>query len=117
MLRDLNKKKKQLHDLQAERTRQAFVLLSSCPHTPSLVSSGTIPLTVILKPDGGFYSQTEAELKEKLQDCLKKISEAGAAQRETDSEMRIRTMVEKLRKMFPGMFTHCDGYFSQRLKL
>jgi len=70
VLRDLNKKKKQLHDLQAERTRQA---------------------------------QTETELKEKLQDCLKKISEAGAAQRETDSEMRIRTMVEKLRKMFPGV--------------
>ncbi|PLW19360.1 hypothetical protein PCANC_09140 [Puccinia coronata f. sp. avenae] len=70
VLRELNKKKKQLHDLQAERTRRA---------------------------------QTETELKEKLQDCLKKISEAGAAQRETDSEMRIRTMVEKLRKMFTGV--------------
>ncbi|KAH9465082.1 hypothetical protein MJO28_001250 [Puccinia striiformis f. sp. tritici] len=70
VLRELNKKKKQLHDMQAEKTRQA---------------------------------QTETELKEKLQDCLKKISEAGAAQRESDSEMRIRTMVEKLRRIFPGV--------------
>lgn len=70
ILRDLNRNKKQLHDTQAERSRQV---------------------------------QLEAELKEKLQDCLKKISEAGAAQRETDSEMRIRTTVEKLRKIFPGV--------------
>ncbi|KAA1069968.1 Structural maintenance of chromosomes protein 1 [Puccinia graminis f. sp. tritici] len=70
VLRELNKKRKQIHDVQAERTRQA---------------------------------QTETELKEKLQDCLKKISEAGAAQRETDSEVRMRTMIEKLRRLFPGV--------------
>ncbi|KAI8451120.1 RecF/RecN/SMC [Phakopsora pachyrhizi] len=48
-------------------------------------------------------AQTETELTEKLQDCLRKITEAGAAQHETNSEQRIRLMVEKLRKTFPGV--------------
>ncbi|MBW0474620.1 hypothetical protein O181_014335 [Austropuccinia psidii MF-1] len=49
------------------------------------------------------HAQTETELKEKLQDCLKKMSEAGASQRETESELRLRTMIERLRKVFPGV--------------
>ncbi|KAG0142069.1 hypothetical protein CROQUDRAFT_673752 [Cronartium quercuum f. sp. fusiforme G11] len=49
------------------------------------------------------HLQTETELKEKLTDCLKQISEAGAAKQETETEARNRAMGETLRRIFPGV--------------
>lgn len=67
---ELTRTRKQLHEVQAERTR---------------------------------YAQTETELKEKLQDCLKQLNEAGAAKQETDAEARNRSIGETLRRIFPGV--------------
>ncbi|KAH9819911.1 RecF/RecN/SMC [Melampsora americana] len=60
---ELTRTRKQLHEVQAERTRHA---------------------------------QTETELKEKLQDCLKQLNEAGAAKQETDAEARNRAIGENI---------------------
>lgn len=43
------------------------------------------------------------ELQEKLETCLKKLSEAGAAEQESRKEAKTRQMLETLQRIFPGV--------------
>jgi structural maintenance of chromosome 1 len=49
------------------------------------------------------HSQTETELNEKLEECLRKRLDAGADQRETEREAKLKETLSNLQRIFPGI--------------
>jgi len=49
-----------------------------------------------------IYSQLQTELNEKLQECYQKLLQAGAEQRESEREARLRETISGLQRSMPG---------------
>ena len=51
------------------------------------------------------HSQTQTELNEKLQECYTKLFQAGADQRESERETKLKETLSNLQRSMPGMFS------------